>query len=169
MLSTIKTPTGGTKLMAAAILLLAAGLTALLVSAETASANIYKMSQSAAEDSFRATGQIYWTSSGNCTNRYNSTCTSFSQINNHTVFGVKAFRNASGCTITITGGTEIGHASGTYSHWNGYKVDIRPTTCVSNYIRNNYQYIGGSKYRSGQGNIYYNEGDHWDITYYDVH
>ncbi len=158
--------------MAAAILALAVGLAALLVPADPASANIYKMTQAAAESSFRATGQIYWKSSGNCTNRYNSTCTSFSQINNHTVFGTKAFRNASGCTITITGGTETGHKIMPYSHGNGYKVDIAPTTCVNNYITRNFRSIGGGKYKSPHGDIYFDErsnANHWDITYYDIH
>ena len=59
-----------------------------------------------------------------------------------TVSGIKTFKSVSGCAITITGGTEIGHASGTYSHWNGYKVDVRPTTCVSSYITSRYAYYG---------------------------
>jgi len=32
---------------------------------------------------------------------------------------------SSSCAIMITGGNEPGHASGTYSHGNGYKVDVR--------------------------------------------
>ena len=36
--------------------------------------------------------------------------------------------------MTITGGTETGHASGTYSHWTGFKVDIAFSTCIGNYI-----------------------------------
>lgn len=36
---------------------------------------------------------------------------------------------------------------------------------MGRYIRGNFTYIGGSRWRSGSGNIYYNEGDHWDIAY----
>jgi len=65
----------------------------------------------------------------------------------------------------------VGHASGTYSHWNGYKVDISRSTCNDNRIRGTYTYIGlrgdgAPMYKSPAGNIYANEGSHWDITYY---
>lgn len=114
---------------------------------------------------------ITWSSSGNCSDRYNSTCTSFSQIRQSTITGVKTLKSASGCAIHITAGTEIGHASGTYSHWNGYKVDIRKYTCVGNYIRNTFTYVGyisgwGYQWRAPSGNLYTDEGNHWDILYY---
>lgn len=126
---------------------------------------VTKLSHSEAAARFRAAG-ITWSSSGNCSNRYNSTCTSFEQINLTTVQGAETLKRASGCALNITGGTETGHASGTYSHWNGYKLDYSLYTCVGNYIRNNFSYIGGNKWRSGSGNIYYLESNHWDVTYY---
>ena len=168
MLRTIKAPTGVAKLMAAAILALAASLTALLMSTDPASASLYKMTQAQVESNFRYAG-ITWSSSGNCTNRYNSTCTSFERMNNHTVYGIKVFKKSSGCAIRVTGGTETGHSTQTYSHWNGYKIDISPTSCVNSYITRNFRYIGNSQYKSPAGNLYYNEGDHWDITYYNIH
>jgi len=124
-----------------------------------------KISHSYATSQLRDAG-ISWSSSGNCSNRYNSSCTSFEQINQETITGVITLKRASGCSINATGGTEVGHASGTYSHWNGYKIDISKYTCVGNYIRNNFSYIGGSKWKSSAGNIYYDESNHWDITYY---
>jgi len=36
----------------------------------------------------------------------------------------------------------------------------------SPYITNTFTYIGGSKWQSGAGNIYYDEANHGDITYY---
>src|ERR1700761_6467163 len=99
------------------------GFAAVLVVAAPANASGYKMTQSAAASSLSSVG-ITWSSSGGCTHRNVSTCTSFDQINSGTVDGVKTLRTASGCAINITGGTETGHASGTYSHWNGYKVDV---------------------------------------------
>jgi hypothetical protein len=109
---------------------------------------------------------ITWSSSGGCSDRDNATCTSFEQVNLATIQGAQTLKSASGCALNITGGTETGHASGTYSHWNGYKLDFSLSTCLSNYIRGTFTSIGGSKWESGAGNIYYLEGNHWDVTYY---
>ena len=148
----------------------AVSLAATVVLAAPASASGYKMSHSAAASSLRSVG-ITWSSTGGCSNRYVSTCTSFEQINSGTVNGVKTLRTASGCAVNVTGGTEVGHAAGTYSHWNGYKVDISKYTCVGNYIRNSFTRIanrgdGYPQWRSAAGNIYCDEGNHWDILYY---
>lgn len=129
-----------------------------------------KLSQAQAEARVKGAG-IRVTSSGGCTNRYNSTCTSLDQINDRTVSGIITLKNASGCAITITGGTETGHASGTYSHWNGYKVDISFTSCVDSYVYNNFTYQGkrgdgAPLYKSAAGNLYARESSHWDITYF---
>jgi len=141
-----------------------------LVTVSTAADAVTKLTQSQAASQLRAAG-VTWSSSGNCTDRYNSTCTSFEQINQSTVSGVITLKHASGCAINITGGTEVGHASGTYSHWNGYKIDITKYTCIGNYIHNSFTYIGlrGDGYpqwRAASGNLYCDEGSHWDITYY---
>ena len=132
--------------------------------------NPAKMSQAQAESRIRGAGiGIY--SSGACSNRNKSNCTSLDQINSATVSGIITLKNASGCAITITGGTETGHASGTYSHWNGYKVDISFSTCIGNYIVNNFTYQGkrgdgAPLYKSAAGNLYAKESTHWDITYF---
>jgi hypothetical protein len=131
---------------------------------------VTKLSQSQAASQLSAAG-ITWSSSGNCTTRSNAHCTSFDQINSSTVTGVVTLRHASGCAINITGGTEVGHASGTYSHYNGYKVDIAHNTCIDNYVHNSFSYIGlrGDGYpqwKSAAGNLYCDEGNHWDITYF---
>ncbi|GHJ48721.1 hypothetical protein Cs7R123_60630 [Catellatospora sp. TT07R-123] len=114
---------------------------------------------------------ITWSSSGGCSNRNVATCTSFDQIRQTTISGVKTLKSASGCAINITAGTETGHAGGTYSHWNGYKVDISKYSCIGNYIQNTFTYVGyisgwGYQWKSGAGNLYTDEGNHWDITYY---
>ena len=111
------------------------------------------------------------TSSGGCTNRNVSTCTSYDQINQSTVSGIITYKGASGCAVNITGGTETGHANGTYSHWNGYKVDIARSTCNDNWITSAYSYIGLRSdgypmYEAASGNIYADEGSHWDVTFY---
>ena len=129
-----------------------------------------KLSQAQADSLIRAAG-IGVSSSGGCTNRNNSTCTSFDQINDTTVNGIITLKRASGCAMTITGGSETGHASGTYSHWNGFKVDIAFSSCIGNYIVNNFTYQGkrgdgAPLYKSAAGNLYAKESTHWDITYF---
>lgn len=103
--------------------------------------------------------------------RLHSTCTSFEQLNLATAQGAQTLKRASGCALNITGGTEVGHASGTYAHWNGYKLDYSMYTCIGNYIKNNFSYSGlrGDGYpmwTSSSGNVYTDEGSHWDVLYY---
>jgi hypothetical protein len=155
-----------------AVLVAAAVAGSLIAGAGVAAAApaVTKLSQSQAASQLRAAG-ITWSSSGNCTTRSNPTCTSFDQINASTVDGVITLKRASGCAINITGGTEVGHASGTYSHYNGYKVDISHNSCIDNYVHNSFSYIGlrGDGYpqwKSAAGNLYCDEGNHWDITYF---
>ena len=131
---------------------------------------VTKISHATATAMFREVG-ITWSSSGGCSDRNNPTCTSFEQLNLATAQGAQTLKRATGCALNITGGTETGHASGTYSHWNGYKLDYGKSTCVTNYIKNSFTYIGlrgdgAPQYRSGSGNIYADEGNHWDVLYY---
>jgi hypothetical protein len=143
--------------------------TLLFATAGEASA-VTKMSQSAAASKLAAAG-ITHSSSGGCTTRSNPACTSYEQINTGTVGQAITFRNSNGCAMNITGGTEVGHAPGTYSHYNGYKIDISHNTCNNSYIKNSFTYIGprGDGYpqwKSAAGNLYCDEGSHWDITYF---
>lgn len=131
---------------------------------------VTKISHSTATSMFSSVG-ITWSSSGGCSNRNNSTCTSFDQLNLATAQGAQTLKRASGCALNITGGTETGHASGTYSHWNGYKLDFSKSTCLTNYIKGNFAYAGvrgdgAPMYKAGSGNIYADEGNHWDVLYY---
>lgn len=126
---------------------------------------VTKLTHAQATARLRAAG-ITWSSSGGCSDRNNSTCTSFEQVNLTTIQGAETLKRASGCALNITGGTETGHASGTYSHWNGYKLDFSKGTCLTNYIHNNFTSIGGGKWQSGAGNIYFDESNHWDVTFY---
>ncbi|TWP52091.1 hypothetical protein FKR81_10935 [Lentzea tibetensis] len=139
--------------------------TALVLGSSVANAAPTKLTHSDAAARFRAAG-ITWSSSGNCSDWNNRTCTSFTNINLTTVQGAITFKRASGCAVNVTGGTEVGHASGTYSHRNGYKVDYSLSTCVTNYITRTFTSIGGNKWKSGSGNIYFRESNHWDVTYY---
>lgn len=130
-----------------------------------------KISHATATSMFRSSG-ITWSSSGGCSDRNNPTCTSFEQLNLDTAKGAQTLKSATGCALNITGGTETGHAGGTYSHWNGYKLDYAKSTCVTNYIKNTFSYIGARpgdgapQWKSGSGNVYADEGSHWDVIYY---
>jgi hypothetical protein len=139
-------------------------------SAASAAIAVTKISHATATSMFRQSG-ITWSSSGNCSDRNNPTCTSFEQLNLATAQGAQTLKSASGCALNITGGTETGHASGTYSHWNGYKLDYGKNACVTSYVKNTFTYIGlrgdgAPQYQSGSGNIYADEGNHWDVLYY---
>lgn len=143
-----------------------AALTTVVATAIPASA----VTQAQAESAFRAAG-ITWTSSGGCTNRNVSTCTSFDGLRQASVDGAITLKRASGCGLTITGGTETGHASGTYSHWNGYKLDFSRTSCLTSWVHNTYAYQGlrgdgAPLYKAASGNLYADEGNHWDVTFY---
>jgi hypothetical protein len=144
--------------------------TPLSLLASEASAGPKKLTQAQAAAQLRAAG-VTWSSSGGCTNRNNGTCTSFDHINASTVAGVITFKKASRCPINITGGTEVGHTAGAFSHANGYKVDINPTPCVTNFIKAHFRHIANRKgdnalqYKSGAGNVYARESNHWDIRY----
>lgn len=131
-----------------------------------------KLTHAEALSRLRSAG-IGISSSGNCSDRNNRSCTSLEQIRSETIDGIMTLKRASSsyCSIIVTGGTETGHSSGIYSHWNGYKIDIKINSCVSNYITQNFKYIGtrsdgARQYRSAAGNIYAKESNHWDILYY---
>lgn len=148
----------------------ALGLTVTVVAAAPAAASGVKLTHAQATSRLSA-GNVTWSSSGGCSNRYVSTCTSFEQINSGTIDGVTTLKRASGCAVNVTGGTEVGHASGTYSHWNGYKVDTAHNSCLDGYVHNAFTRIGNRgdgypQWRSAAGNVYCDEGSHWDITYY---
>jgi hypothetical protein len=92
-----------------------------------------------------AEARITWSSSGNCIDRAVPTCTSFDQVNLTSIQGAITLKQASGCAMHVTGGTETGHATRTYSHWNGYKLDFSLNTCLNNHITTKWAALGGDK------------------------
>jgi len=129
-----------------------------------------KLTQSQAASRLTAAGITSY-SSGGCTDRTKSTCTSYDGVYSGTVDGAVTLKGACGCALVITGGTEVGHASGTYSHANGYKFDFRKNTALDSYVKNTFTRIadrsdGYAQWKSAAGNIYCDEGNHWDVTYY---
>merc|ERR1712226_258152 len=107
---------------------------------------------------------------GSCSSRNLPYCTSLETIRCKCITDLVWFKEQSRCSVTVTGGTETGHAGGSQSHWNGYKIDISLSSCVDSYIQNRFTYIGirgdGARmYRDSRRNIYAKEGNHWDILY----
>ncbi|MBO3750225.1 hypothetical protein J5X84_29425 [Streptosporangiaceae bacterium NEAU-GS5] len=109
-------------------------------------------------------------SSGHCSDPRHPWCTSLQSIRLGTIAQVIELRRRSGCKITITGGTETGHAPGPYSHSQGYKVDVAHNACIDSYVKRNFTYTrirgdGAPLYRSDSDDVYASEPDHWDILY----
>lgn len=95
--------------------------------------------------------------------------TRLDNINQATIAEAVRVRQACNCAVTVTGGTESGHADGTYSHASGHKIDLDDSPGLTNYITTNYNRSGtrkdgAARYISPSGAEYYREGDHWDIV-----
>ncbi|WP_222869874.1 hypothetical protein [Actinomadura decatromicini] len=127
-----------------------------------------RLGQGLAESLLRANG-IDWQSTGGCSDPAVRSCTSFENVRLGTVRGVIGFAASSGCEVTVTGGTEHGHAGGRFSHSNGYKLDIAPSACVDRAVREyapqGVRSDGARLYRSPDGALFAREKDHWDITF----
>ncbi|MFI6604060.1 hypothetical protein ACIBHX_48205 [Nonomuraea sp. NPDC050536] len=109
-------------------------------------------------------------SSGHCTDRRQSSCTSLEAVRTSTITSIIALRQESGCPILVTGGTESGHAPGRYSHGQGYKLDITHNTCIDHYITNSQSRSGvrgdgSTVYRTPTGTVFASESSHWDILF----
>jgi len=95
--------------------------------------------------------------------------TSLEGINRASINDAIALKQACGCDVTLTAGTETAnHAIGALSHGSGYKYDIRLNSGLNSYITSNYTDAGvrgdGAKmYTSPGGNVYALEGNHWDV------
>lgn len=112
-------------------------------------------------------------SSGGCSDPNRSNCTSLAGMQDATVEQISIINQAcSGCNVTVTGGTEAGHAGGDRSHSAGYKVDIDDNSSVDRFFEEHLQDSGevrsgahgGKIYYDSCGNEYVRESNHWDIT-----
>lgn len=131
-----------------------------------------KLTHSQATAKLSAAG-IKWTSSGGCSDRNRKTCTSFTGVREETIEGAITLKKACKCALTITGGTETGHASGTYSHWNGYKLDFKKASGINSYVTSNFKRIadrgGDPQYKAKSGNLYVVSPDYrFDTSYIDL-
>ncbi|WP_329087909.1 hypothetical protein [Streptosporangium sp. NBC_01469] len=130
-----------------------------------------RLQQTDAKRLLREAG-LTWTSSGKCANRKGLNCTSLEAVRSTTVSSAIELKRRSGCPLVVTGGTEVGHAPGPYSHYEGYKLDIKPNACINRYITKNYppQGVRGDGARlygqsATSGPLFAREADHWDILF----
>lgn len=129
-----------------------------ITAALTLATGAHSLTQAAAQSRLQAAG-ISASSSGGCTSPSGSTCTSYEGVRENTVAGAITLKGACGCTVTVTGGTEVGHASGTYSHANGYKFDFAKNSGLNSYITTAFTKIGNRgdgypQWQAASGNIY---------------
>lgn len=102
-----------------------------------------------------------------CSTSTATNCTNVGGVQQNVIDQVIAIKKDCNCTIIVTGGSEAGHAGGSYSHGAGYKIDIGLNSAVNTYlgglIRADYR---GSdpRYLDRCGNEYVRESNHWDIT-----
>ena len=95
---------------------------------------------------------------------------SLNGVQSHVIDRVIALNTACGCDITITEGTGGTHAQGTYSHSNGYKLDLRTNDNpeLVNYVKQNATFVKNSTYgpiyKSGS-TTYLIEDDHLDVQF----
>ncbi|MEV4256763.1 hypothetical protein AB0J52_26660 [Spirillospora sp. NPDC049652] len=111
---------------------------------------------------------VNWQSSGHCSDRANPLCTSFDGMLHGSLDDLFEFGRLSGCPLTISGGTERGHARGRLSHGTGHKIDVMPTACLDDFIPRNFRHMGvrgdnAELYRSLAGDVFAREASHWDI------
>ncbi len=111
-----------------------------------------------------------WRSTGNCVDKHRPTCTSLHTVRLGTLLKTIELKRMSGCRLIVTGGTETGHAVGTYSHGNGWKIDLAPSRCLDRYITrklepNGKRGDGSQLYVSPEQDLFARESDHWDILF----
>ncbi|MEK9175015.1 MAG: pilin [Patescibacteria group bacterium] len=120
-------------------------------------------------------------STGNCSDKTQSTCTSLDGIQTAVINEVIKLKGDCGCSLIVTGGTETGHAAGTYSHSTGYKIDIARSGNLDRFISTSHAFLftaprgsgchndGPNYVRDLNRNISYvletcPGAEHWDIT-----
>lgn len=177
--------TARTSRMIGLVMAMVVMLAAVVVSAPPTQASGVRLTHTQAVSKL-IVGDVLWTSTDNCDSRYISTCTSFDGIWSGTIDGVVNFRKGSTCPVIVTGGTEVGHETAfgyPYTHEQGYKIDIKRTDCVTNFITRYFTYAGiralvqkdkyGNTYqakmwKNSRGDVYADEwwANHWDILYY---
>ncbi|MCR4323321.1 MAG: hypothetical protein NUV61_04520 [Candidatus Azambacteria bacterium] len=109
---------------------------------------------------------ILFYSTGNCTDPTISTCTSVEQLPQNAINGILSLNSSCGCSLTISGGTETGHAT----HGLGQpRVDFSFNAELTAYIMatatSSTPTALGMKYTFPNGTTYLQEIDHWHASF----
>jgi hypothetical protein len=96
--------------------------------------------------------------------------TSVGRLKPRTIEGLVALRHQVRTPLMVTGGNEDGHADGRYSHGNGYKVDLRLTPKLGEFVKRVCVYIGRRADQAllwvhPNGWVFAREPDHWDVSF----
>jgi hypothetical protein len=78
-------------------------------------------------------------SSGGCSDPDNSSCTSLEGIPKEAVARLIGLKEKSGCSFSVTGGTETGHKS---HGKNLPRIDVAPEDCLGNFLYSNRSNLG---------------------------
>ena len=105
-------------------------------------------------------------SSGGCSDRNNPTCTSLDQVNSASIQGAITLKGASKCDMTVTGGTETGHADGQFSHWNGFKLDFADEQLPDQLRQEHLHLHRWQQVAVRLGEHLLPRGNHWDVTFH---
>lgn len=119
---------------------------------------------------FRATGTT-WSSDSHRSDLNEDHRTSFEEINPVTIHGIMTQKESSGDHVNNRDETDTSRPSATYSHWNGFDLDIAPSVSVANDIRMTDETVGvhgddARQGRDGTGSVATGETNHWDVTYF---
>lgn len=90
-------------------------------------------------------------------------------VHQNVINEVIGLKTSCSCDVVVNSATGGQHNDGTYSHANGYKVDLNDTTSLTNYITQNFTPTvtrgdGARQWISPTGVIYARESTHWDIV-----
>ena len=129
-------------------------------------APLAKLSHSQAASQLSGAG-ISITSSGGCSDRNKPNCTSLDQVNSATIQGAITLKGASGCALTVTGGTETGHARRHLQPLERLQARL-PHDELRDQLRHRTPSppsveASGSPAR---GTSTSDEGNHWDVTFH---
>ncbi|AKU15625.1 hypothetical protein [Luteipulveratus mongoliensis] len=152
-----------------AAVVIAVGFAGRALSQASESDHTPKLDQTQAMDQLGLAG-VTWSATGGCNDWYGSSCTSLEQINQSTVVGLIGLRRASGCPVTITAGTEVGHTDDGGAHWAGAQVTLAKNTCLVQYFTRVYDGadpagVDRPQWKTSAGVTYQDTGKHWEVHF----
>ena len=112
-----------------------------------------------------------FSSTGNCTDQTNASCTSLQGVQPATLLKLSELRQTCGCSLNITGGTEVGHGTNPDNvHTQGAAIDFNKNPQLNAAIQAGGTAttvsVGGGQaaaIRAADGTLFIDEGTHWHM------